>query len=86
MNKMEFLKIEDVTIAPKHDGSFNIMTDRYWVVTPDNEIMVHENGSPQCNKKRSIAMKFLDNKSYPEGCRLGYFPIVYLNHNCHDYV
>jgi len=83
---MKYLKIKDVVIPPTQAGFFMILTDRWWVVTSEEEIMVYKNTSPQCNKEHSIALTFIGNKRYPEGCRLIYLPIVYLDHNCNDYI
>lgn len=58
----------------------------YWIITDNEEVLFFRKGhnSPQCNMNENIATGFL--KSFPNTytCRL--LPIVYLKHNCADYV
>lgn len=48
----------------------------YWVVTPDDCILLYSKCSWQCNPHKSIVEKIVET-TYP-GCRLEYFDVLYL--------
>jgi len=47
--------------------------DLYWVITPEQEILIYRGISPQCNSVRAIAERMC-----PEGCHIESIPVVYL--------
>ncbi len=68
------IKIEEVD-KPK-SGMFMIYIDAYWVVTPDNEILLYKGTSPQCNQNPRLVERF-QRGLYPE-CGVRQLPIIYL--------
>ena len=57
----------------------------WWIVSPDREVFFFRpnHTSPQCNDNRLIVDRWLPR--FP-GCTVEQLPMVYLKHNCNDYV
>lgn len=77
--KSFFSKYPISEVAKVKDGATCWM-DRYWVVTENQEILIRNGNSPQCNSNREIAEQLIQaakNKGY-ENCHIEFIPIVYL--------
>jgi hypothetical protein len=48
------VKIADIT-TPTGKDVVQVLEDRYWVVTPANEVLLYRGRIPQCNPHKSIA-------------------------------
>ena len=72
--KFKYKKIENVT-KPKN-GLWNIYVNYWWAVTPRNEIIFSEYGSPQCNKDKTIVEHVL--KKFYNDCEVRQIETVYL--------
>lgn len=72
-NKYVKYKVEEVT-KPK-DGT-TVWMDKYWVVSPDNEICIFNGITPLCNSVLSITERMC-----PEGYSAKFIPLVYLYDN-----
>lgn len=66
------VSIEDL-VKPKE--GYRVLMDRWWVVTPNDEVMFHMGTFPQCNHNKEIVEK-LKEKMYA-GCYVQHFPIAY---------
>ena len=66
-------KVEDA-IKPA-DGA-TVWMDKYWVVSPNNEICIFKGFSPQCSDNLVIAQRVC-----PEGYHVEFIPLVYLYDN-----
>lgn len=67
------LKIKDYDHYPEHSGIYDIMLDRYWIVTKDDEVLLYRGYSFQCNKNFSIVEKMIE--LYPE-CIIKNIPVM----------
>ena len=66
-------KVEDVT-KPK-DGT-TVWMDKYWVISPENEICISNGITPQYSILQSTAERMC-----PEGYHVEFIPLVYLYDN-----
>lgn len=57
------------------------IVERHWVVTPNNELLLWNGTSPQCNKEFIVAN---DIKELYSPCTTRFIPIVYLGHRNPD--
>ena len=71
-------KVEDVT-KPK-DGT-TVWMDKYWVVSPENEICIFRGESPLCQSILGIAERMC-----PEGYHVEFIPFVYLYETIHQFI
>jgi hypothetical protein len=74
------VKIADVE-KPK-SGLLDCYMDRWWVVTPDDEILFYQKCSPQCNADEGIAKNIRD-KIFP-GLEVRQIPVVFLQVRASD--
>ena len=77
-------KIEDVTHPPFVDGHFEILTNRFWAVTNEGEILQARGASYQCNKVRELVDRLVSFEKHP-ATHVVFLEIVYVPHNCNDY-
>lgn len=61
--RTKFVSVED--ISKPRSGYVRAHVNEWWVVTPDNEVMLYEGRSPQCNSNQKIA-EMIRNKMYPD--------------------
>ena len=61
--------------------------ESWWLVTPEREVLFFtkhsDHASPQCNANKAVADRLFG--KYP-CCTVERLPIVFLDHDCHDYV
>jgi len=82
-SKYQKLKIEDVTEIPNESGHYEIYKNNYWICK-DGFIYLYK-GSPMCNSDYGVSKLFVDNKKFP-GNEIIFLEIVFLDHDCHNYV
>lgn len=75
-DKYTKFKISDVS-KPANDRV--CWCNYYWVVTPDDCILLYRECSWQCNPHKGIVEKIIET-AYPD-CRLEYFDVLYLQRN-----
>lgn len=70
-------------VVPK--GGRICLTDLWWLVTKDNEVLFYKSYScPQCNANKEIAERIASCKQY-EGTRVFFVPAAFVPHKCSDY-
>ena len=74
-DKHTFIPITDAT-TPK-DG--RCMVNRWWTVTPDDEIILWRGFSPQCNHDEAIT-RDLTSQMWTDDYDVKFLPVVYLRH------
>lgn len=84
LSKFNRVPIADIT-TPK--AGRLCYPESWWVVTPEREVLFYtkhkDHASPQCNTNKAVADHLARN--YPN-CTVEQLPIVFLKHNCNDYV
>lgn len=85
MDIQKNFKLVDVDAIQKAklSGYFNVLVDHWWIVTPDNKVMIYRGNSPQCNMSKLIAQKIKD-KLYPE-CSVRKIDIAYIPIRARDF-
>jgi hypothetical protein len=70
------VKIADIT-TPTGKDVVQVFEDRYWVVTPADEVLLYRGYTPQCSPYRSIAERMA--RLYEdEDCTIKYLPIAFV--------
>jgi len=85
-NWTNFRKVKISKATEIRSGLFQIITDCYWIVTPDEEILFYKVGganSPQCNQNESLAKSIRDR--IHEGLEVYQIPVIYIPINPRDY-
>jgi len=73
--RMRKVKIEKAT-TPR-TGNFRVFVGWWWVVTPEEEILLYRGVSPQCNESMDLAVRVRDSL-YPD-CTVRRLPVVYIH-------
>ena len=81
MNKITKVTIEKATTP--FNGAM-VMTNRYWIVIDDCILFFGKNKSPQCNSDQRLA-EYINKRLYPEAS-VKFLPVVYIEHNCYDFM
>lgn len=82
-----FISLEKATTP--FDGAI-AMTNRFWSICPERGLIFWKpkgrkgSGSPQCNSDERMS-KHLNEKLYP-WAETKFVPVVYIEHNCYDYI
>lgn len=65
-----------------------VYKDRWWVVTPAQEILLYEGRSPQCNPNKQIVERLVKNTEQLgiAGCTARQLPLVFIQIDLNDYV
>lgn len=71
-----------IATSPK-GGICNVHVDKWWIVTPEQEILFYLEHSPQCNADRTIAESIRD-KNYPN-CSVKQLSCVFQKVDPRDY-
>ena len=84
LSKFNHVPIAEITTP---SGGRIVYPESWWVVTPEREVLFYtkhkDHVSPQCNTNRQIVDGWIEN--FPN-CTVERLPLVYLKHNCNDYV
>ena len=88
-NTDRYKKVKISDASTPINGICMIYTNRYWIVTPDDEILFYRpsknsSGSPQCNDNGEIASSLRD-KLYP-GFHVVQLPVVFQKVDPREYV
>jgi hypothetical protein len=78
--KFQKIKISDATKEPKDDGVYCLMTNRFWLVTDDDCILIYRGYSPQCNRNKQISESILKNN--PLAKKVLLIDSVWIEHVC----
>lgn len=68
-------KISDMCLPLEKGGYFRLMKNKYWIVTPEDEILCYRGYSWQCNDNEVITNGFL--KMYPN-CRVEFIENIFV--------
>lgn len=68
------IKVSDIT-SPLGKGVVRILENHWWVVTPDDEVLLYGGYSPQCNRNKAIAERML--RIYT-GCTVKQLPLAFV--------
>lgn len=71
------LKISDFDHMPEESGSYDIMLNKYWIVTEDECVLLYNGYSFQCNDHEQIVESIL--KLYPN-CVVRQIPLMIFVH------
>jgi hypothetical protein len=69
----------EITTPPS--GTVMVYKDHWWAVTENDEVLLWDGHSPQCNVNKSIVERLS-----PEGCRPVFIPVAFKRINPSDYV
>ena len=83
--KFTRIPVEQVTVLPKHGGFYDLILDHWWGITSDNEILLYRGYSRQCNVSKEITERVIRCEGHP-ATSVVFLPIVYLKHECKDYL
>jgi hypothetical protein len=86
--KPEYFKktpIAQATTLPETGEFIHVIRDRYWAVTDDDCILAYKGYSRQCNSNEGIVQRLISSDRHP-GVKVVFLPLVFLPHNCRDYV
>lgn len=61
-------------------GVHDIIIDAWWIVTPEDEILLYQGRSPQYNQNKTIAERVIK-KLHPPEYTLRQIPIIFLPFN-----
>lgn len=83
-------KVPIAELTAPRNGTCEVIMDCWWVVSDESLLFFNLGGervtygTPQCNANERVARSLAD-KLYP-GCEVRRIPIIYLEHDCHDYI
>lgn len=73
------MSISDASVAK--EGCM-VMMNRWWTTDGKNIFFFHSYASPQCNSNKRIAQQIADIRKHD----VVFMPIVFVPHNCSDYI
>ena len=80
-----FVKIEDIQKIPEKGGFYELVKNRWWAVTENDEVLFYK-GSKQCNPDKTISEHLLKTiKDYPAD-RVVFIENAFCSHDCNDYL
>jgi len=87
------MKPEDFTKTPiavatrvPATGQFcEILRNHYWAVSEDDCILTYKGHSRQCNSNEAIVQRIIAGDHHP-GVKVQFLPLVFLPHDCRDYI
>jgi len=87
MKPSDFTKtpIAEATQIPTKGQFVQILRDRFWAVSEDDCILTYKGSSPQCNDNEGIVERIIKGDHHP-GVKVQFIPLVFLPHDCRDYV
>ena len=74
MERYTRVKVSDIT-SPLGKDVVQVLEDRYWVVTQEDEVLLYRGYSPQCNRNKKIVEKQM---RMHEGCTIKHLPVAFV--------
>ena len=74
MDKYTKIPVDEIQ-NPRGKGVVQILEDRWWVVTPQNEILLYRGYTPQCNQNKSIVEMIV--KKHPN-CTVQFIELAFV--------
>ena len=68
------IKVEDI-ISPIGKDVVQVLEGRFWLVTPEGEVLLYRGRSPQCNRDKHIVEKLAQRHN---GCEVKHLPVAFV--------
>lgn len=75
------VKVDDIT-SPLGKDVIQVLEDRYWIITPDDEVLLYQGYSPQCNRNKAIVERMMHRH---RGCTVRHLPVAFVPWDTSDH-
>lgn len=77
MSKYTTVPVSKVSVMPEEEGEYRLIKDHFWVLDDDDNILIYNKQSVQCNKSEQLALSLVANERHP-GTKVLRIPAVWI--------